>query len=397
MLAPIKFRNDLFAEMTRELNAVVNPVATNRNEAQNSTPLSFGPFSSWEDFISPIVNLSNEQIADLTNNKKIRCLICVDTQDTVAAETVVLINSKVADISAKNVIAINSTISVPFINVENLYMYGGELSAQHVVASKNAILGSYKIIKDGSAEPGHDIMPLLNPELQKAFLSVLQFAVGPNNTSGVDLEFGEVKVAIGLTVFASPLEKVEVSSEVLNLPFSISLEHLQRIKDMLPEDLSALTKSQLLWLKTIITNLIDGVNALLKSCSLVDNQTKKQFEQTFGDKMPILKELLKQIDNALQPKAPTAVIPTPTVMQHRADVITDYINCGKTVDPACNFATHGKKVGSAKWVSYILSSYFNSAMTNVQDKSVLLQLVQTSIEFGDKVLAHIAMEKQYLV
>ena len=369
------------------------------NTSNEETPeaiLNFGSFSSWEEPIRQFANLSNEQIHNLTNDKNICFVIGVDTQDTIAAETVVLISSKVADISAKNVIAINSTISTPFMNVENFYMYGGELSAQHIVASKNVILGSYKIIKDGSAEPGHDILPLLNPELQKAFLSVLQFAVGPNNTSGVDLEFKEVGIAIGLTVFASPLEKVEVNSEVLNLPFSVSPEQIEEIMGALPEDFGAFSKSQLLWLKTILTNLINSANAL-KSCAFFSSQMRKAFKQDMDDKLPMLQKLLKNIDDALQPKAFAAVTPTPAVMQHRVDAVTKYINCGKTVDPVCNFATHGKKVGSAKWVSYVLSVYFNSAMTNVQDKSVLLQLVETSTEFGDKVLAHIGLESKYLV
>lgn len=352
--------------------------------------LEFGTFSSWDDTLGQFFSLTNEQLEEQLKNNELCVVAGTKLNNTVSAETVLLVDSDVIDVRAKNIIAINSHLGSAVMNTENLFMYGGELSASHLVASGNVVLGSCRIVENGKAEVIRNVLPLMNPETQKSLRSFLQFIAGAHNSASLDLEFDEVKVPNQMLVFVSPLVRTVVTPDFLDkTPYEFTPDELTNIFKMLVDkDPSAFSVKQLMLFRDIAESYVAETEPLLRS-RFLDADTRKELT----DGVNFTKKGIDMLNVCIRNSAPSSPI---SDVQILLDNIQQYINRGMTVDAGCPLPTKGKKVGSAKWISCVLSTYFNPAMSNVQSKDVLMQLAATVEDFRIKLLDHMAKECNFL-
>ena len=378
---------ELYNSLYTETNG---PNNVEEEEAQD-TSLEFGTFSSWDETLGQFFGMTNEQLEEQLKENKLCVVAGAKLPGTVSAETVLIVDSDVIDVHAKNVIAINSHLGSAYMHVDNLFMYGGELSVSHLIANGTVILGSCRIIENGKAEIIRNVLPPMNPATQKSLQSFLQFIAGTRSSSNLDLEFDEVKVPNQLTAFASPMVRTVVAPDFLNkTPYSFTSEELADAFAMFskfggPE---AFSVKQNTMLRDIAQAFVSETSPLLKSRFLPEESRK---EMTEG--LAVLQQAINVLNQYIGQQSPSAnATPVQTVLND----IQQYINRGMTVDPNCPLPTNGKKVGSAKWVSCVLSTYFNPATSNVQDKGVLMQLAADVESFRVALVNHMSAEAPFL-
>lgn len=360
-------------------------------EEVQETSLEFGTFSSWDETLGQFFSMTNEQLEEQLKENKLCVVAGTKLHDTVSAETVLIVDSDVMDVRAKNIIAINSHLGSSYVNVDNLFMYGGELSASQLIANDTVILGSCRIIENGNAEIIRNVLPPMNPETQKSLQSFLQFIAGTRSASNLDLEFDEVKVPNQLTAFASPMVSTVIAPDFLNkTPYSLTGEELADMFEMFSEfgGPKAFSVKQNIMLRDIAQAFVSEANPLLNS-RFLPNESRKEITEGLA----LMKQAINMLNQYIGQQSPSA---NATTTQTVLNDIQQYIDRGMTVDPNCPLPTKGKKVGSAKWVSCVLSAYFNPAMNNVQDKGVLMQLATNVESFRIALVNHISAEAPFL-
>ena len=379
-----------FGKIAEIYDSMMNETYGNENEAAHAS-LEFGTFSSWDETLGQFFGMTNEQLEEQLKENKLCVVAGAKLPGTVSAETVLIVDGDVIDVRAKNVIAINSHLGSAYMHVDNLFMYGGELSASHLIANGTVILGSCRIIENGKAEIIRNVLPPMNPETQKSLQSFLQFIAGTRSSSNLDLEFDEVKVPNQLTAFASPMVRTVVAPDFLDkTPYSFTSEELADAFEMFGKfgGPKAFSVKQNTVLRDIAQAFVSETSPLLKSRFLPDESRK---EITEG--LAMMQQAINVLNQYIGQQSPSA---NATTTQTVLNDIQQYINRGMAVDPNCPLPTNGKKVGSAKWVSCVLSTYFNPAMNNVQDKGVLMQLATDVESFRVALVNHIAAEAPFL-